>query len=111
MCTKEESVGLKSLVKSGQSMDISLTTPLLLALAIVSATTWYALDYFYVPKQLPNEPPLVGHYIPYIGHIIGLIRHGTRYYQIIRYIQSAKKRFWLNTYTLLVLVGISQSTR
>ena len=65
-------------------MEISLNTPLLLVLAILSATTWYALDYFYVPKQLPNEPPLVGHHIPYIGHIIGLLRHGTRYYQIIR---------------------------
>ena len=92
-------------------MEISLSTPLLLLLAIVSATTWYALDYFYVPKQLSNEPPLVDHYIPYIGHIIGLMRHGTRYYQMIRYINSATKSSWLNTYTLLVLVAISPYTR
>ena len=92
-------------------MEISLTTPLLLVLAIVSATTWYALDYFYIPKQLPNEPPLIGHYIPYIGHIIGLIRHGTRYYQIIRYTISARKSSWLSMCSLLVLVAISQSTR
>ena len=72
-------------------MEISLNTSVLLVLAIASATTWYALDYFYVPKQLPNEPPLVGHYIPYIGHIIGLLQHGTRYYEIIRYIVSARK--------------------
>ena len=92
-------------------MEISLNTPLLLVLAIVTATTWYALDYFYVPKQLPNEPPLVDHYIPYIGHITGLLRHGTRYYQIIRYIISAKKSALLNMYALLVLIAISPYTR
>ena len=92
-------------------MELSLTTPLLLVLAIVSATTWYALDYFYVPKQLPNEPPLIGHYIPYIGHIIGLIRHGTRYYQIIRYTISARKSSWLSMWFLLVHVAICPYTR
>ena len=72
-------------------METSLNISVLLVLAIALATTWYALDYFYVPKQLPNEPPLIGHHIPYIGHIIGLLRHGTRYYEIIRYIVSARK--------------------
>ena len=92
-------------------METSLNTTLLLALAIVLATTWYALDYFYVPKQLPNEPPLVGHHIPYIGHIIGLLRYGTRYYQIIRYILSTTNSSLLSIYTLLVLIAISLYTR
>ena len=74
-------------------MGLSLNATLLLVLAIVSAAL-YALDYFYVPKQLPNEPPLVDQSIPYIGHIIGLLRHGTRYYQIIRYIISAIDTFF-----------------
>ena len=93
------------------TMETSLSTPLLLVLAIVLATTWYALDYFYVPEQLPNEPPLVGHHIPYIGHIIGLLRHGTRYYQIIRYNISATQSSLLNIYALLVLVANFLYTR
>lgn len=92
-------------------MEISLNTSLLLVLAIALATTWYALDYFYIPKQLPNEPPLVGHYVPYIGHIIGLLRHGTRYYEIIRYINFATKGSWLNMYILLALIANSPYTR
>ena len=92
-------------------MEINLNTSLLLVLAIASATTCYVLDYFYVPKQLANEPPLVGHYIPYVGHIIGLLRHGTRYYEIIRYIVSARKSFTLNRYALLVLNAIFPYTR
>lgn len=44
----------------------------------------YLLNYFYVPKHSPNEPPLLPSRIPYIGHILGLLRYGTRYFEITR---------------------------
>lgn len=31
----------------------------------------------------PREPPLVPTRIPIFGHVIGLYRHGKRYYQMI----------------------------
>ena len=45
---------------------------------------WLVLDHLYAPKHLPGEPPVVSSSIPYIGHILGLLRHGTRYYQKTR---------------------------
>ena len=65
---------------------MTATMLLVVAAAIV---VWYILDHLYIPSHLPNEPPLVSHSIPYIGHIIGLLRYGTRYYEIIRYFQQS----------------------
>lgn len=52
--------------------------------AAATLFVWYVLDHVYVPKHLSNEPPLLPSRIPYIGHIIGLLRHGTRYFEITR---------------------------
>lgn len=64
-------------------MAFELTTATLLL--VIGVAVWYILDQLYVPSQLPNEPPLVSHPIPYIGHFIGLLRYGTRYYEMTRY--------------------------
>ena len=56
----------------------------ILFLILAVSAIWYILDYLFVSMQLPNEPPLLSHPIPYIGHIIGLLRHGSRYYQLTR---------------------------
>lgn len=56
----------------------------ILLIILATGAIWYLLDYLFVPKQLPNEPPLLSHPIPYIGHIIGLLRHGSRYYELTR---------------------------
>ncbi|KAL9599926.1 MAG: hypothetical protein Q9219_003488 [cf. Caloplaca sp. 3 TL-2023] len=57
--------------------------PYLVAVAVVStAIVWYVLDSVYLPKHLDVEPPLLRSRIPYVGHIIGLLHHGTRYFEI-----------------------------
>ncbi len=66
-------------------MEGSISSSLLLLLAVASAAAWYTLDYLYAPTQHSNEPPLVPQSVPYIGHILGLLRHGTRYFEITRY--------------------------
>ena len=71
-------------------MEVSNISVLLLLLAVVSAAAWYTLDSLYAPIQYPNEPPLVAQSIPYVGHILGLLRHGTRYYGITRYVALRK---------------------
>ena len=86
---------------------LHFTTILILTLTAV-AGVWYLLDYLYAPKPLPNEPPSVSPSIPYIGHILGLLQHGTRYYETIRYTPTstligASGGEKLNTHILLVL--------
>ena len=65
-------------------MESGLGFSLLLLLVTAVAVSWFALDYYCAPRLSPNEPPLLPHPVPYIGHILGLLRHGTRYYQMTR---------------------------
>ncbi|KAL2016806.1 hypothetical protein VTK56DRAFT_2975 [Thermocarpiscus australiensis] len=59
-----------------------MTSPLL-AVAAVAATVFYLLSRFLTPPHNPKEPPLIRPKIPLIGHVIGLLRHGTGYYSRI----------------------------
>ena len=72
-------------------MAVSIEYWSLVALSVASATVWYTLAYVHILKQRANEPPLVGSVIPYIGHILGLLWHGTRYFEIIRYVNCITK--------------------
>ena len=74
----------KVMFESWPTMESGLTFPLLLLLAAAIAAAWFALDYFCAPRLSEKEPPLVPHPVPYIGHILGLLRHGTRYYEMTR---------------------------
>ena len=65
-------------------MESGLNFSLLLLLAAAGTAAWYAVDYFCAPRLSPEEPPLLTHQIPYIGHILGLLRYGTRYYEMTR---------------------------
>lgn len=65
---------------------LGLSLPFLLAAAGTAA--WYALGYFFAPSLSPKEPPLLTHPIPFIGHILGLLRNGTRYYEMTRSVAS-----------------------
>ena len=66
-------------------------TPNLISLFLLAAAIalWFVLDYLYAPRHETNEPPVVSSSIPYVGHILGLLRYGTKYYQITRYVQHA----------------------
>ena len=55
----------------------------LLGAALAAA---FCLHIYHIPKHASNEPPIITSSIPYIGHILGLLKYGTRYYQRIRYI-------------------------
>ncbi len=32
----------------------------------------------------PREPPIIKSRIPYVGHILGIIRYGTKYFKIVK---------------------------
>ncbi len=65
-------------------MESGLKSFSLLLLAAAAAAAWYTIDYFCAPRLSAKEPPLLPHPIPYIGHILGLLRYGTRYYEMTR---------------------------
>ncbi|SLM34165.1 Cytochrome P450, E-class, group IV [Lasallia pustulata] len=79
-------------------MDGPFSAITILVLAAIIGL-WYILDYLYAPRHSSGEPPVLPSSVPYVGHIIGLLRHGTRYYQTT----SAKCKHPI--YTLNMLNG------
>ena len=77
-------VWLKAFSPRVSAMEGSFPSFWLLLVAAVVAAASYALNHFYVPRLSAREPPLFPHPVPYIGHIIGLLRYGTRYYEMTR---------------------------
>ena len=56
-----------------------------LVLLAMATGLYFVLEYFMGIRLDSKEPPLVSSTIPYVGHVIGLIRTGTRYYAKMRY--------------------------
>lgn len=61
----------------------TLQTTLLVSLAIIVGTSFF-LTRILGMMQDPREPPSVSGYIPYIGHVIGLMRSKFNYYVQLR---------------------------
>lgn len=62
-------------------MDNNLVLALLLALTAALYSILRQLDRV---QSDPREPPVISSKIPFFGHIIGLIRYGSQYFEIIR---------------------------
>ncbi len=60
----------------------SLTLPLVVVVALL----FYLLSCFLTPPHDAQEPPLIRPKIPLIGHVIGLLHHGTAYYSKTAYV-------------------------
>ena len=56
---------------------LSLIVAIAVSLAAV-AHRFLAFDYD------AREPPIIKPKIPYIGHILGIIRYGTKYFEIVK---------------------------
>ena len=80
-------------------MDTPFYLPGLLFLLI--SAIWLAVHVLCTPSHDPREPPLVTSRVPFIGHILGLLRHGTRYYQMTRYGTSSEAQRDVNKLTML----------
>lgn len=44
------------------------------------------VQYFATRKVDPREPPVISSTLPYLGHILGVLQNGGKYYKIIRYV-------------------------
>lgn len=60
-----------------------LHSPALLGLLLLSFVVYFANQRF-GPKYDPKEPPVLPQRLPYLGHLIGLWRHGLSYYRTLR---------------------------
>ena len=68
----------------------ALSTPSLTALAIAIGII---LSTLLLQRKLsispePGEPPFVPATVPWMGHVVGLFRHGKRYFKMIEYCRS-----------------------
>ncbi|KAI1821852.1 cytochrome P450 [Xylaria intraflava] len=70
-----------------------MTTFITVTLGLI-VLCYYALSHFLGTTHDPNEPPLIRPKIPIIGHLVGMIRHGSGYYG------SITKEVKLPIYTL-----------
>ncbi len=50
----------------------------------VVATLLVTANYFLGPTYDPREPPVIHQKIPYLGHVIGLLQYGLRYFEVLR---------------------------
>ena len=67
-------------------MDSHSGLSLLLLLALITLLVYFLFNFSLGKQHDPREPPCIPKPIPYIGHLLGLIRHGTRYYAQVRYV-------------------------
>ena len=44
---------------------------------------YMSVVYLFSPKYDPREPPVLSHYILYVGHLLGLVRQGQHYFEIL----------------------------
>ena len=52
--------------------------------ALVITSGSYILLRVFQPKHHSQEPAVIPQGIPYIGHIVGIVKHGLGYYQVIQ---------------------------
>lgn len=64
-------------------MDTGLFSTFVVASLLV-VIVYVSLVYLFSPKYDPREPPVISSLIPYVGHIVGLLRYGQRYFEILR---------------------------
>ncbi len=58
----------------------------LLLIALVTVICAKAFERYFRPARDPREPPVLYPNIPIIGHLIGLLVSGNKYYSRTRYV-------------------------
>lgn len=65
-------------------MDTGLFS-IVVGVSLLVVIVYISLVYLFSPQYDPREPPVISSLIPYVGHIIGLLRYGQRYFEILRW--------------------------
>ena len=74
----------KGKIKERRTMESRLDLDFTMPLLLIASCLYAFLHYLLHKKQDPLEPPTIPQHIPYVGHLLSLIRHGTGYYAQVR---------------------------
>ena len=55
-----------------------------LMVLVIALSCWILLEKFLSLSHDAKEPPIIPQTLPYVGHLLGMLRHGSRYYTQIR---------------------------
>ncbi|KAH0832633.1 cytochrome P450 [Fonsecaea pedrosoi] len=70
---------MDSTIVASTGLPASIIVLILTVIILVAVTVHRGLTI----DHSPGEPPIIKPAIPYIGHILGIIRHGTHYFEIV----------------------------
>jgi hypothetical protein len=64
--------------------NLPLPLSILSLLAVTTAFLAVFAHRFFAFDYDPREPPMIKPKIPYFGHILGIIRYGTKYFEMVK---------------------------
>ncbi len=64
-------------METGSFGYIAIVVTVVVALVILA-------NYTLGPRYDPREPPVIQQKVPHIGHFIGLLQYGLRYFELLR---------------------------
>jgi hypothetical protein len=71
---------------SNSLLELLAEHKLLVSVSFIVTVLTIASNSLFGIKHDPREPPIISHPIPYIGHVIGMFRHGAKYFDFIKYV-------------------------
>lgn len=69
-----------SLLELLEEHKLLVTVSFIVTVFVINSKSLFGVKYD------PREPPIISHPIPFIGHVIGMFRHGAKYFDFIKYI-------------------------
>jgi hypothetical protein len=67
------------------TLDIARQHRLLVIASFTLTVFFIAANRFLSVKYDPREPPIISHPVPFVGHVIGMFKHGAKYFDFIKY--------------------------
>lgn len=61
----------------------------ILVAILFTACYFLLLRFLHLPHN-PKEPPLIPQHIPFIGHLIGMLKSGSGYYRTVTFVSSGR---------------------
>ena len=68
-----------------------------LMVLVIGLNCWILLEKFLSLSHDAKEPPIIPQTLPYVGHLLGTLRHGSRYYTQIRSVLAELEVIYADT--------------
>lgn len=70
------------------SLGGDITPRIAFAIGLIAVVGFVGFILFHLRQQDPREPPYIHPGLPFIGHLIGMIRYGAKYFELVKYATS-----------------------